>query len=199
MMDRSRHNPRNFHTLEYYVLALLAKTDLRSLYDFHQEAFLEPGSIRISLERLEANGFITRANSSYRNRREFSITNPGRQFLEENWQECLRPYSQADAIIRAATVALFMNHPLRAAIYLERQQALAETNADRARHDLEVLRQTGKSPKALISYRFMRAELVGERRKAEEYALRDACAFIRSRYEQRIKEEWNEVESQGGN
>jgi DNA-binding PadR family transcriptional regulator len=199
MMSEDRHNPRNFHTLEYYLLALLAKTDLRSLYDFHQKAFVEPGSIRISLERLEANGFITRAESSYRNRREFSITNAGRQFLEENWQKCLRPYPYAYAIMRAAIVALFMNHPLRAATYLEGQQRLAETNADRAQRNLEVLRQSSQSPKPLISYRFMRAKLVSERRTVEESVLRDACAFIRSRYEQRIMEEWNEIESKGGN
>lgn len=203
MVEHRRNNPEQFGTREYYILALLAKTKLRSLYDFQQEAFIEPGSIRLALDRLEVNGFIKRAESSFRNRREFSTTNAGYQFLEENWENLFKKsywktYCQTEAILRTVTVALLMGHPLRAAEFLANQIWRIEAQADVDQQRLEATEQLTHKPEPLTSYRWMRDALLNERRKGEARVLHETYEFIRTQYKKRIDEEQNELKSQIG-
>ena len=75
--------------MEYFILALIGKAGLTSLYAFQQRAGLQPGGIRSALERLEALQLITRAESSTRQRRDMSLTSEGTEVLNYSWKRCL--------------------------------------------------------------------------------------------------------------
>ena len=63
--------------MEIFILALIDKAGLTSLYAFQQQAGLQPGGIRSTLERLEQRSLIERAESSARQRRDYSLTLEG--------------------------------------------------------------------------------------------------------------------------
>ena len=63
--------------MEYFILALIGRANLTSLYDFQQKAGLQPGGIRSALKRLEEFGLIHRAESSTRRRRNLSLSLEG--------------------------------------------------------------------------------------------------------------------------
>ena len=108
----------------YFILALIGKAGLNSLYAFQKRAELQPGGIRPILRELERLGLIFRAESSKRGRRDFSVTDRGIAFLNETWSECLRDYLDAEAVLRATCVALLMGDPGRAGQYLQEQSRI---------------------------------------------------------------------------
>lgn len=154
--------------MEIFILALIDKAGLTSLYAFQQQAGLQPGGIRSTLERLEERGLIERAESSARRRRDFSLTVEGLRFLEFSWQQILHDQLDTEAALRAACVALLMG-PVREAIafleYLSTTRRLAARNKNL---EAEQLGKTQKNP--LTTYAWMRALTDAQRRSAESEA-----------------------------
>ena len=72
--------------MEFFILALIDRAGLKSLYSFQKHAALQPGGIRPALLRLEQQKLIQRAESSRRQRRDFSLTPEGRDLLREAWR-----------------------------------------------------------------------------------------------------------------
>ena len=105
--------------MEYFILALIGRANLISLYDFQQKAGLQPGGIRSVLKRLEDLGLIHRAESSTRRRQYFFSSPEGIRFLNNSWQRSLQGYPDSESVLRAAAVALLMNDEELAARYLQ--------------------------------------------------------------------------------
>ena len=71
--------------MEFFILALIARMGLTSLYDIRESAGLQPGGIRFSLDQLEKRGWITRSEPGRRRRRDLALTADGRELLERSW------------------------------------------------------------------------------------------------------------------
>lgn len=154
--------------MEIFILALIDKAGLTSLYAFQQQAGLQPGGIRSTLERLEERGLIERAESSARRRRDFSLTVEGLRFLEFSWQQILHDQLDTEAALRAACVALLMG-PVREAIAFLEYLSTTRRSAARDRNlEAEQLGKTQKNP--LTTYAWMRALTDAQRRSAESEA-----------------------------
>jgi len=154
--------------MEYFILALIGKAGLTSLYAFQQRAGLQPGGIRTALQRLEDWKLITRAASSTRGRKNMSLTAEGSEFLNDSWTKCLDELTDAEGVLRTACIALLMDSPARAIEYL---QCLAYDRSAKAKErglEAETLQKTRKDP--LSTYAWMRALCEALRRNAESEA-----------------------------
>jgi DNA-binding PadR family transcriptional regulator len=101
-----------------FLLALISKGGLRTLYDLQQQAALQPGGVQPVLRQLENEGFLTRSEEGKRRRRVMSVTEEGERLLAEQWPACMVFHSDVESVLRAATVALLMEQPHYARGYL---------------------------------------------------------------------------------
>ena len=155
--------------MAFFILALIAKAGLTSLYAFQQRAGLQPGGIRIALQRLESLKLITRAESSTRNRRAMALTPEGMEFLNRSWERCLDQFTDSEGVLRAACVALLMGAPELAAQYLEKLANFHEGMANERNFEMEKLEKTRRK-EPLSTYAWMRALTEYRRRSAESKA-----------------------------
>ena len=169
--------------MELFILALIGRLNLSTLYEFRQKAGLEPGAIRLALERLEKAELITRSASGRRMRRNLALTTLGSAMLKEHWTRSLVPHSDAESVLRAAFLALAMAEPGRAISYL------AEAAEDRRRKAQEKGIAAGSHPdraaNPLSVYLWMRAATEARRLHAEQ----EVFASISGRIEQRLMED----------
>ncbi len=154
--------------MEYFILALVGKARLTSLYAFQQRAGLQPGGIRTSLQRLEDRGLLDRARSGSRQRRDFSLTSAGVRFLEKTWKHCVANYPDAESILRAATVAVLMGDEHYAAEYLSGAALTRESSGKEKSMEAERLGSGRLDP--LSTYAWMRALTEAHRREGESDA-----------------------------
>jgi len=148
---------REHSAMDFFVLATISRGGLQSLYELQHGVELQPGGIHPVLKRLEEDGLLERSEQQKRRRRLMTVTNRGEQFLDEEWQDCLR----------AATVAILMGHRNAAHDYLmgaadHYDQYHPESLADPQRASL--------SPVEL--YSFMRREWECSRRRSAAAVLR---------------------------
>ena len=153
--------------MEYFILALIGKAGLTSLYAFQQRASLQPGGIR-STQRLESWHLVTRAESSTRRKRSISLTDEGKAFLENQWFRCLVDHPDAEAVLRTACVALLMGAPDCAAMCLRDSATARSFTAKGKSIEAEHLQKTQKDP--LSTYLWMRTLYEAQRRNAESEA-----------------------------
>ncbi|MGA2755417.1 MAG: hypothetical protein ABSE53_16795 [Terracidiphilus sp.] len=173
--------------MEFFILALVARLELRSTYAFRVEAGLEPGGIRSALKRLVDAKLITRADEARRRRRDIALTDHGVDVLGTSWRECLHEEGDAESILRAALVAWLMNGPDAAAGYLHR---VAESRREKAEEMGYKSMHAERSQKGFLSsYAWMRASLEAHRRKAESKAFLSMSRFIEEQFKNSERQE----------
>lgn len=173
-----------FGAMEFFLLALIAKAEVKSLYAFQRRAGLEPGGIRPALRRLEHARCITRAESGARRRRDFSLTGRGINFLNQNWTRALRDYPDGESVLRAACVALLMNDLQMAEAYLQGMADGRQSGATGKFMDAERLKTKGLDP--LNAYAWMRALTEAQRRDGESHSFSQLGQFIKEHYQQHV-------------
>lgn len=179
MSSQSRAKDVEPSVMEYFILALIGKARLTSLYAFQQRAGLQPGGIRTALQRLEDWKLITRAASSTRGRRNMSLTAEGSEFLNRSWTKCLNELTDAEGVLRTACIALLMGAPARAIEYLQTLAYDRRTKAERRRLEAETLQKTRNDP--LSTYAWMRALSEAQQRNAESEALAQLSHLLKKK------------------
>lgn len=167
-MRTNDDSEQSLSVMEYFILALVGKARLTSLYAFQQRAGLQPGGIRTSLQRLEDHGLLERAKSGSRQRRDLSLTPAGARFLEKTWKHCLADYPDAESILRAATIAVLMGDQHYAAEYLSGVALTRESSGEEKNMEAERLGRGRLEP--LSTYAWMRALTEAQRREGESKA-----------------------------
>jgi DNA-binding MarR family transcriptional regulator len=166
--------------MEFFILALVGRIGLKSLYELRQQASLEPGAIISAMKMLENNGLVSRADPGKRRRRDLSLTAAGSALLERSWQACLREYPDADAVLRAAVVAWVMGSPAAAAFYLRDIGRSRREKVQRVKYEEEHLKSSQTGP--LSSYGWMRISHEVHRRSAESDAFLSMSGFIEEHF-----------------
>ena len=155
--------------MEFFILALIDRAGLKSLYSFQKLAGLQPGGIRPALLRLEQLSLIQRAESSRRQRKDFSMTPEGKTLLNRAWRQCLRDSIDTEAALRSICVALLMDQPDEARYFAMSVRASRESDAREKEHEAEGLNKAQNDPLSL--YMWMRALTEARQRGAEGKAL----------------------------
>lgn len=169
---------RDFGAMEFFLLALIDKGGLKSIYALQKQAALQPGGIRPALVKLETTGFLGRRDEGSRKRRELFVTAEGAQFLADHWYHALQSYIDLESVLRATTVSLLMGDVDTARRYLADVCARRERSAKQ--RELEAESYHNRSD-LVANYMWMRATCEGHRRRAEATALQSV--------QQRLKEE----------
>jgi DNA-binding MarR family transcriptional regulator len=175
------HDDLELGAMEFFILAVIGKARLTSMYALQQRAGLQPGGIRPALRRLERLGFINRAQSSIRQRRELSLTTRGEKSLAQARQRYLQDYPDAESVMRAACVALLMGDQQAAADYLLGQAGGRDWAAKDKKMEAERLEKTQRDP--LSTYAWMRALTEARRRSAEGEAFSRLGQFLTEKYQ----------------
>ncbi len=179
MFDETNETEITLSAMEYFLLALIQKAELTSLYAFQQGAGLQPGGIRSALQRLESLRLIARAESGARRRRDFSLTPGGVLYLNRTWRNCMREYPDGESVLRAAGVALLMDDPQYAGDYLNGLAIGRKLAAEEKSMEAERLGKTQKD--SLSTYAWMRALSEARRRGAEGDAFSLLSQFLREK------------------
>jgi DNA-binding MarR family transcriptional regulator len=154
--------------MDFFLLASISRGGLRSLYDLKQQAGLEPGGIRLLLNRLERDGLLERSEQQKRRRRLMTVTEKGSQMLKEGWQRCLGDYPDAESVLRAATVAMLMGDRMTARAYLTDIADRHEWKAQTMRNEPDPMKSS-----ALEWYSHMRASWETRRRRSAATLFRE--------------------------
>jgi|SRR6185437_6277910 len=166
--------------MEFFLLALVGKVGLKSLYDLRQQAGLEPGGIRSAMKTLEDNRLVSRSDPGKRRRRDLVVTALGRAFLDRSWQHCLRKYPDGEAVLRSAMVAWVMDGPGAAATYLVDVSHSRLQGAQQMNKDAQHLKNSQNGP--LSGYVWMRISNEAHRRGAESEAFQSISRFLFEEY-----------------
>lgn len=162
---------RDLTLLEFFLLALISKAGLTTVYALRNRSGLSWGGIRPSLVRLEQWGLLARAPIGKLNRREFILTEAGRRRLRSGWSDralkVMRdPDADLDSLVRAGWLAWAME-PGEAAAFLA---AAAETRRTAAQ---SLARQNREEmPEEVLEvYHWMHTSCRGSQLEAEQQAL----------------------------
>lgn len=169
VIEKASVHRDGFGAMEYFVLALIGRADLTTLYAFRQRAGLEPGAVRSALKNLGAEHLIERGEEGRRRRRDLALTEEGRRFLAATWTAGMREYADSEAVMRMATVARLMGDSSAATKYLERMAGTYRSKAVEARMRAESLNHSQSDP--LSAYGWMRVLSEAHRRDADSVAL----------------------------
>jgi DNA-binding PadR family transcriptional regulator len=162
--------------MEYFILALIDRAGLNSLYLFQKFAGLQPGGIRPALQRLEDLRLVQRAESARRQKRNISITSEGKDVLKRGWQSCLVDSSDAESALRAICVALLMGQPDEAR-YFAKSVRTHRLNVGRDK-ELEAERLHKAQDDPLSLYAWVRALNEARRRVAESEAFAELVQHL---------------------
>ena len=162
--------------MEFFILALIHRVGLTSLYAFQQRAGLQPGGIRPALARLEQRNLVKRSDSNARQRRDFALTCDGVALLQGDWQRCLHDHLEPEAVLRAAFVAVLMGGVEQAIAYLFSLALTRRAVAREKAAEAERLNKTQKDP--LSAYTWMRALTESRRRNAEGDAFSQLSQYL---------------------
>jgi DNA-binding MarR family transcriptional regulator len=171
--------------MEFFILALVEKVGLKSLYELRQHAGLEPGGIRSAMKTLEDAKLISRTDPGRRRRRDLALTQDGSAVLERSWPECLRNHADADAVLRAAFVAWLMDSPVTAASYLSHVGQSRRERAQQMQQEADYLKRCETGP--LSGYAWMRISHEVHRRSAESAAFLSMGGFIEERFSNNVR------------
>src|SRR3954466_15913168 len=105
--------------MEFFLLALVEKAGLKTVYLLQKEASLQPGGIRPALNRLESAGLLERKDEGARSKRELVVTEKGSKFLSEHWFGALQSYIELESVLRATATAFLMKKSKTARRYLD--------------------------------------------------------------------------------
>lgn len=150
--------------MELFLLALIGRMGLKSLYELRQKAALEPGAIRLTLRRLEAEELITRSERGRRMRRDLALTPAGFEALER-WHHSLQGHGDAESVLRSAFVAWTMAGPQEVVRYLSGVGYERRGRGEEKRMEAAYLERAGMDP--LSAYLWMRSTTESRRLVAE--------------------------------
>jgi DNA-binding MarR family transcriptional regulator len=167
--------------MEFFILALIHRVGLTSIYEFQQRAGLQPGGIRPALARLEQRNLINRSESAARRRRDFALTSDGLALLHGAWQQCLNDHTELEAVLRAAFVAVLMGGVDQAIAYLFSLATTRRATADEKAAEAERFKKTQGDP--LSAYTWMRAATESHRRSAESDAFLQLSQYLEANIE----------------
>jgi DNA-binding MarR family transcriptional regulator len=114
--SNERRDP--YTLMELFLLGVVTRGKLRSMYELQRTAGLEPGGVQPALRRLEKQELLVRSKEARRRRRLIEVTEKGRQVLEQQWSKYIKPYPDAESVLRAAGLAVLMGQPQYAGPYL---------------------------------------------------------------------------------
>ena len=155
--------------MEFFLLALVGKCGLDSLYALRESAGLQPGAIGPVMRQLEALNLIKRSEPGARMRREILLTDEGSAFLESAWAQCQRDYPEMESVLRASMVAYIMAGSSEAANCLAAAAKTRQRKAEEARSKASYL--DPRSLELLEEYAWMRLEAEADRRDSEVQTL----------------------------
>jgi DNA-binding MarR family transcriptional regulator len=161
--------------LEFFLLALISKAGLTTVYALRNRSGLSWGGIRPSLVRLEQWGLLARAPIGKLNRREFVLTEAGRHRLRSGWsdralQVMRDPAADLDSLVWAGWLTWVME-PSAAAAFLDTAFQTRRIAAQfLARQNREEMPE-----EALEVYHWMRTSCRGRQLEAEQQALEKLC------------------------
>jgi DNA-binding MarR family transcriptional regulator len=177
--------------MEFFILALVGRMGLGSLYALKQEVGLEPGGIRSALKHLLDGNLIMRADEGKRRRRDMALTEEGVDVLRKSWMECVGEKGDAESLLRAAFVVWTMDGPRAAAGYLHRLGEARQEMAEEMEYESKRLERSQKGP--LSSYSWMRASLEAHRRQTESEAFLSMSRSIEEQVKSGERQEANSL------
>lgn len=166
--------------MEFFILALIGRLGLGSLYELKQEVGLQPGGIRSALKLLVDANLIVRADEGKRRRRDMALTQDGVSVLADSWRDCLLMEMDSESVLRAAFVAWMMEGPRSAAGYLRGVGKVRQEMAEPMNYESDYLERSQKGPAS--SYSWMRVSLEARRRHAEGDAFLSMSRSIEERF-----------------
>lgn len=166
--------------MAFFILALIGRMELHSLYDFRQRASLEPGAIRNTLRHLETEELLTRSESGRRRRRDFSLTPEGRRLLAETWTASMTIHPDAESVLRTAFLAWTMAGPEEANRYLIFSAKDREQKAAQKKQEAEYRRRRITEP--LSVHAWMRAVLEAHRQTAEKEVFEVISGIVKTQF-----------------
>jgi DNA-binding MarR family transcriptional regulator len=95
--------------MEMFLMAVISRGGLNTLYGFQQETGLQPGSITKVIENLQKDGLLDRSDRAKRGRRAMRLTEAGERLLVADWKHSMDAKREMESIFRSATVALLMD------------------------------------------------------------------------------------------
>jgi DNA-binding MarR family transcriptional regulator len=101
-----------------FLLALVSRGGLNTLYALQHQAGLQPGGVQPVLRQLERDGLLLRSDEGKRRRRAMVVTDKGEETLAAHWRTCLGFYMDVESVLRAATTSLLMGDRKAAYHYL---------------------------------------------------------------------------------
>src|SRR5664279_5158926 len=104
MVETINHEPSE--VMPFFLLSLISRGGLHTLYDFQQQAGLQPGGVQPILRQLENGGLVKRSQEGKRRRRVIATTEEGETVLAAGWPSCLVFHLDIESDLRAATIAL---------------------------------------------------------------------------------------------
>jgi DNA-binding MarR family transcriptional regulator len=155
--------------MDFFLLGLVSRCGLHTVYQLQQGAGLQPGGIQPTLRRLEQEGMLTRSAEAKRRRRLMKVTDKGARLLEHHWKDCMQDYPDTESILRCATVAILMSDFQYAYQYLLGVADEHERNQNGAKPDASS-HSLHSSP--LDCYAFMRNQWQVAKRRSASEALR---------------------------
>jgi DNA-binding MarR family transcriptional regulator len=158
--------------MEFFLLAVVARGGLHTMYELQHVAGLQPGSIQPAIRRLEEDGLLTRADESKRRRRMMKVTNVGEHVLEKDWARCAQEYADAESIMRCATLMMLMAGADHASHYLANMANKCEQKA----------RDHARMPQTLTPlewYKFMRSTWEMKRSQSLSDVLRHIAQLLK--------------------
>ena len=194
-MTNSEDAMSDLGAMEFFILALIDRAGLKSLYSFQKHAALQPGGIRPALLRLEQQNLIQRAESSRRQRKDFSLTPEGKDLLSRAWQQCLKDTGEPEGVLRSICVALLMGQPDTALYFAMSVRDNRSSEARGREQEAEGLYRAQNDPLSL--YMWMRAITEARRRNAEGEALAQLISHLERQVNHDTPRDWSESAKAG--
>ena len=111
--------PDQYSVMPFFLLAVVSRGGLNTLYDLQHHAGLQPGGVQPVLRQLERDGLLRRSEEGKRRRRAMVVTDKGEETLAAHWRTCLGFYMDVESVLRAATTSLLMGDQKTAYRYLQ--------------------------------------------------------------------------------
>jgi len=107
-----------YTVMPLFLLTLVSRGGLNTLYALQHQAGLQPGGVQPVLRQLERDGLLLRSEEGKRRRRAMVVTDKGEETLAAHWRTCLGFYIDVESVLRAATTSLLMGDQKAAYHYL---------------------------------------------------------------------------------
>ena len=163
--------------MQLFLLTLIAKGGVRTVYQLKRDALLSQGGVRSALKWLQENDYLERSGPlGDLNRKEIAVTRRGLEVLEYQWRKGVDEILNwdTDTSLRFAWVALLMDK----AAGLEALHSSARGSQTVAKYFQQQAEQGCDIGSPVSVYRWMRVVLTAERDEAESRALTRIAEYL---------------------